>query len=154
MKCLRKGFWICFFPKTKLWIRPSPFWVNFCNKILYKGGNLVPLRLSPPTISSKKGKKLANFFQSVWWEYADGDPLFITLFSFFFYYWWSSLKMKHYLFNSIPMVLLENQVRGLYQVQPQQRLAKVAVINPKKTLQSKPFLIRSPADILMHFYWV
>ena len=58
------------------------------------------------------------------------------------------------LFNSIPMVLLDNQVRGLYQVQPQQRLAKVAVINPKKTLQSKPFLIRSPADILMHFYGV
>ena len=50
--------------------------------------------------------------------------------------------------------MLENQVRGLYQVQPQQRLAKAAVINPKKTLQSKPFLIRSPADILMHFYEV
>ena len=53
-----------------------------------------------------------------------------------------------------PMVLLENQVRGLYQVQAQQRLAKVAVINPKKTLQSKPFLILSAADTLMHFYGV
>ena len=53
-----------------------------------------------------------------------------------------------------PMVLLENQVRGLYQVQAQQRLAKVAVINPKKTLQSKPFLILSVADTVMHFYGV